>query len=148
EERVLGVGGSSLYRLVAELTGKSDAELTTIYRKHGDLGDVAAEALERRDHSSQTSLTEIADAFERIASARGQAQKAGTLKALLEKSELGAVKYIVKIITGDLRIGLKESLVEEAIGRAFDRPADTVRRANMLTGDIGATLRMAAADEL
>src|SRR5262249_29700586 len=38
-----------------------------------------------------------------------------------------------------LRIGLKENTVEEAIAKAFERPADAVRRANMVLGDIGET---------
>jgi DNA ligase-1 len=58
------------------------------------------------------------------------------------------VKFAIKIMTGDLRIGLKESLVEEAIAKAFGRPIEAVRRANMLTGDIGETLRSAASDNL
>jgi DNA ligase-1 len=57
-------------------------------------------------------------------------------------------KYIIKIVTGDLRIGLKESLVEEAIAQAFARVPEEVRRAHMLTGDMGTTLRLAAAGEL
>ena len=148
EERVLGIGGSNLYRLVAELTGKSADELTAIYRKHGDLGDVAKEALAHRNSGREVSLTEVAHSFEEIATIRGQRQRYEVLRSLLDKSAPGEVKYIVKIITGDLRVGLKESLVEEAIAKAFDRPADAVRRANMLTGDIGNTLRLAAADQL
>ena len=57
-------------------------------------------------------------------------------------------KYILKIITGDLRIGLKESLVEEAIAKAYDEPFARVQRANMLLGDIGATLKLAAEQRL
>jgi DNA ligase-1 len=57
-------------------------------------------------------------------------------------------KYIVKIMTGDLRIGLKESLVEEAIARAYGGSLAEVQRANMLVGDIGETLRLAARSEL
>ncbi len=53
-------------------------------------------------------------------------------------------KYLVKIMTGDLRIGLKESLVEEAIARAYGGTLAEVQRANMLVGDIGETLRLAA----
>src|SRR5208283_2094519 len=49
---------------------------------------------------------------------------------------------------GDLRIGLKESLVEEAMARAFDVSLDHVKRANMLLGDLGETLRLASAGEL
>jgi DNA ligase-1 len=54
----------------------------------------------------------------------------------------------VKIISGDLRIGLKESLVEESIARAFEAPLAQVKRANMLLGDIGETLRLAATGNL
>src|SRR6185369_3616395 len=57
-------------------------------------------------------------------------------------------KYLVKIITGDLRIGLKEGLVEEAIALAFGRPAEEVRRANLLLGDVGKTALLAAENRL
>src|SRR5205823_1669413 len=57
-------------------------------------------------------------------------------------------KYIIKIMTGDLRIGLKESLVEEAVAKAFGGTVAQVQRANMLLGDIGETLRLAAEDRL
>ena len=55
---------------------------------------------------------------------------------------------MLKIITGELRIGLKESLVEEAIAKAYDEPLARVQRANMLLGDIGGTLRLAAEHRL
>src|SRR4029077_15612238 len=57
-------------------------------------------------------------------------------------------KYVIKIITGDLRIGLKENTVEEAIAKAFDRPANDVRRANMMLGDIGEAAALARRGEL
>jgi DNA ligase-1 len=148
EERALGIGGSTLYRQVAELTGKIPEELTAIYRKHGDLGDVAEEALHDIHAGRDVTIAEVASTFENLATIRNQAQKSAQLKSLLEKSSPADVKYIIKIITGDLRIGLKESLVEEAIAKAFERPTDAVRRANMLTGDIGKTLRLAAADQI
>jgi DNA ligase-1 len=55
---------------------------------------------------------------------------------------------VVKILTGDLRIGLREGLVEEAIARAFDVPLDEVKQANMLLGDIGRTALLASRKEL
>ena len=57
-------------------------------------------------------------------------------------------EYIVKILTGDLRIGLREGLVEEAISRAFDVSLEEVKRANMLLGDIGQTAVLASRKEL
>jgi DNA ligase 1 len=123
------------------------AELTEIYRRHGDAGSVAAEALPGKPESG-LSLTEVQQAFSEIAAARGPAAKAALLRQLLERATPLEAKYIVKIISGDLRIGLKESLVEEAIARAFEAPLDQVKRANMLLGDLGETLRLASAGKL
>jgi len=63
---------------------------------------------------------------------------------LLSKATALEAKYLVKIISGDLRIGLRESLVEEAIAKAYDAPYPEVQRANMLLGDIAETVRLAA----
>lgn len=70
------------------------------------------------------------------------------MKGLFKRATGREFKYIIKIITGDLRIGSKENLVEEAIAVAFGRPLDAVRRANMLSGDIKYALQLAATDQL
>jgi DNA ligase-1 len=147
EEATLQVGGALLWRVIGELSGKSEHGLTEIYRRHGDAGSVAAEALPDRPESG-LALTEVQRAFYEIAAARGPAAKGYLLRQLLERATPLEAKYIVKIISGDLRIGLKESLVEEAIGRAFEAPLGEVKRANMLLGDIGETLRLASAGKL
>ena len=147
EEATLQVGGAVLWRVISGLSGKSEPELTEIYRRHGDAGSVAAEALPAKPDSG-LSLAEVQRAFYGIASARGPAAKAALLRSLLERATPLEAKYIVKIISGDLRIGLKESLVEEAIARAFEAPLDLVKRANMLLGDLGETLRLASAGKL
>src|SRR6202795_3320539 len=147
EEATLQVGGALLWRVIAELSGKSEHELTEIYRRHGDAGSVAAEALPDRPESG-LSLTEVQRAFYEIAAARGPAAKAFLLRQLLERAIPLEAKYIVKIISGDLRIGLKENLVEEAVARAFEVPLGEVKRANMLLGDIGEALRLASAGKL
>ncbi|HSZ63168.1 MAG TPA: ATP-dependent DNA ligase [Terriglobales bacterium] len=147
EEATLQVGGALLWQVISELSRKSEHQLTEIYRKYGDAGSVAAEALPART-GSELSLGAAQQAFSEIAAARGGAAKASLLCALLERATPLEAKYIVKIISGDLRIGLKESLVEEAIARAFETPLDQVKRANMLLGDIGETLCLASADKL
>src|SRR6266853_853032 len=149
EEATVQVGGALVWRVIGELSGKSDHELTEIYRRHGDAGSVAAEALPDRPESGLAlTLPEVQRAFYEIAAARGPAAKAFLLRQLLERATPLEAKYIVKIISGDLRIGLKESLVEEAIARAFEAPLAEVKRANMLLGDIGETLRLASAGKL
>src|SRR6266849_323041 len=149
EEATLQVGGALLWRVIGEVSGKSEHELTEIYRRHGDAGSVAAEALPDRPESALAlTLTEVQRAFYEIAAARGPAAKGFLLRQLLERATPLEAKYIVKIISGDLRIGLKESLVEEAIARAFEAPLAEVKRANMLLGDLGETLQFASSGKL
>ncbi len=151
EEATLQVGGSLLWRVVAELSGKDEAALTAAYRKHGDLGAVAEEVLAERSEQG-LSVLEVFETFKQIAAARGPAAKTALVRELLQRATPLEAKYIVKIMTGDLRIGLKESLVEEAIARAYGGTLagalENVQRANMLLGDIGETLRLAASNKL
>jgi len=147
EESTLQVGGALLWQSISRLSGKSEHALTEIYRKHGDAGSVAEEALPARPGSG-LSLGAVQQAFCEIAATRGPAAKANLLRGLLDRSTPLEAKYIVKIISGDLRIGLKESLVEEAIARAFETSLGEVKRANMLLGDIGETLRLASTGKL
>jgi len=155
EEATLQVGGSILWRIVAELSGKSEAELTESYRRHGDLGAVAEAVLPRfpQLQESPNFPTETQKFFREISSSRRPALKAGLTRKLLSSVPPREAKYLIKIMTGDLRIGLKESLVEEAIALAFrvehpETTLETVQRANMLLGDIGETLKLAAEGQL
>jgi DNA ligase-1 len=148
DERTLGVGGANLSRVIAEAAGKAGESMGTAYRKHGDLGDMAEELLRRTNRDGDLPLVEVARLFEDLSAAKVQAQKTELLTNAFARASAGDVKYIVKIITGDLRIGSKESLVEEAIAKAFDRPLAEVRRANMMTGDIGETVTLAAENNL
>ncbi|HZQ20979.1 MAG TPA: ATP-dependent DNA ligase [Terriglobales bacterium] len=149
EETTLQVGGRLLWTVVEELSGKSGHELTAAYREHGDLGAVAGAVLsDGRRLPSPHSPTSVQLFFREIAAARGPSAKGALVRKLLSEISPLEAKYIVKIITGDLRIGLKESLVEEAIAKAFGETLAQVQRANMLLGDIGETLRLAAGGKL
>src|SRR5213076_2577467 len=79
-----------------------------------------------------------------ISQVKGPSAKVAKVRQLLSELTPLEAKYVIKIMTGDLRIGLKESLVEEAISKAFGGTSKEVQRANMLLGDIGETLRLAA----
>ena len=147
EETTLNVGGALLWRVVEDLSGKSEQKLTEAYRRHGDLGAVAAEILPTGT-GRDLSVVEIQDRFRKIAAARGPSAKSALVRELLSQVTPLAAKYILKIMTGDLRIGLKESLVEEAIAKAYGGTLPQVQRANMLLGDIGQTLELAAATKL
>ena len=55
---------------------------------------------------------------------------------------------MVKVVSGDMRIGLREGHLEAAIAAAFDRPLAEVQWAGMLTGDLGHTAELARDDRL
>jgi len=138
-----------LWSVVREIAHKSDAEMSQTYREYGDLGSAAHDLLLNvAPPTSSMSVIDVRRALEKIADTRGAAVKANLVRALLEKLTPLEAKYVVKIISGDLRMGLRESLVEEAIATAFGEEPAQVQRANMLLGDIAETLRLAAEDRL
>ena len=125
-----------------------DATLHAITGKHGDAGKSAREILEKRTKPEPFSLAASLELFENIQKARGPIAKSELLQRRLERLTAEEGEYLVKILTSDLRIGLKEGLVEEAIARAFDAPLAEVKEANMLLGDIGETALKAAQKNL
>src|SRR6202163_1156243 len=148
EERVLAIGFSLLLRAVAKIANKNPTELSPILRHYGDLGAGAEEIL--RQHAVRSSLTlpQVAEVFASLAQQRGSTAKQALLAHTLQRLSALEAKYFIKIATGELRIGLKESLVEEAIAKAFDQTLSAVQRANMLLGDITDVLRLAGANQL
>ena len=147
-ERTLNVGGSIVWRAVQQLTGRSDQEMSEAYRRHGDVGTAAYEMWPHEFVGSVLTLSDLAKLLDDIASARGPTAKLEQVAALLRQCSALEAKYAIKMIVGDLRIGMRESLVEEAIAVAYEKSELAVRRANMLLGDIGETLRLAAEDRL
>jgi len=147
EETTLQLGGRALWRIVAELAVRDEGALSKVYRKHGDLGSVAGEVFPKVAGQGIT-VRDLESTFHQIASARGLSARSAIVRDLLSRATPLEAKYIIKIMTGDLRIGLKENLVEEAIAKAYDAKLADVQRANMLLGDIGHTLRLAAERKL
>jgi DNA ligase-1 len=147
DERVTGVGWSTIADAVMEATGRSAEELWAAWPKYADLGDTVAE-LFPDDPSRTITLSELGETFERLAVTSGAIEKKNVLVALFRKVDAQGARYIVKMLQSELRIGLQEGLVESAIAKAFGRPVDAVRRANMFTGDIGATALLARSGAL
>src|SRR5258708_15158796 len=143
EERVLSIGFSILLRAVAKLAEKNPTEIAPILRRHGDLGAGAEEILCHHSVRASLSLQQIAEVYASLAQQRGPAAKQALLEHTLQRLSALEAKYFIKIATGELRIGLKETLVEEAIAQSFDQILPAVHRANMLLGDVTDVLRLA-----
>jgi DNA ligase-1 len=148
DERVLSIGFSLLLRAVAAVAKKNPDELAPALRHHGDLGAGAEEILSRHSARPSLGLSQIAQVYASLAQQRGPAAKQTLLEHTLQGLSGLEAKYFIKIATGELRIGLKESLVEEAIAQAFAQPIPSVQRANMLLGDIGEVLGLSAAGQI
>jgi len=148
EERVLSIGFSFLLRAVAAIAKKDPRELAPTLRHHGDLGAGAEEILQAHQTPSPLTLGDIAAVYDSLTRQRGPAARQALFEQTLRHLSALESKYFIKLCTGELRIGLKESLVEEAIAQCHDQPLAAVQRANMLTGDISETLRQAAAGRL
>lgn len=149
EERTLQVGGAQLARAITEASGKNDAALATAYRRHGDLGSATGDLMEGvAPDASRLTTADLEARFDQIASARDTSERIGQIRETLGQLSPLAAKYFIKLMTGDMRIGLKESLVEEAIARAYGIPAAQVQRANMLLGDVAETVKLAIAGRL
>jgi DNA ligase 1 len=147
DPRTLQLGGSSLWKAVEAITGAEQQELSRVYLKHSDPGDWAEEVLAGHTEPQPATLAEVATAFAAIAEAGGPAARQERLRGLLRRLNPLEAKYVVKILANDLRIGLQEGLVEEALAQAFDLSLATVRRVHMLTGDLGETAVRARAGE-
>jgi DNA ligase 1 len=138
QRRTLGLGWRALSKTITDISERPEGELNAIFRRHSDLGDWAGEALEGRTAGEDASLEEVAQTLDAIRTARGAA-KARPLEALLRRIDAQAARFVVKVIAGEMRIGLSEGLVEAAIGEAFDVPIKQVKRVHLITGDIGDT---------
>jgi DNA ligase-1 len=162
DRRVLNIGGSLLSKAIAQLAATNPAALSAAYRRYGDIGAAAADLLYGHAPDQPTlTLADVESAFTALAEARGPAPKLRLLLDLLARATPGEAKYLIKLATGDMRTGVKQSLVEEAIAEAWPQPADSThsdsqsktvpaaaRKASMLLGDLRQVVALAAAGQL
>src|SRR5262245_9520202 len=147
DQRAAGLGWAAIGTTVTDLAGVPRSALAEAYDRYSDLGMAVADVLSSAGHAPDPavspSLTDVAAAYAAIETASGPAAKSAIMRDLLARADPLTAKYIVKVLGGELRIGLREGLVEAAIAKAFDRPLDAVKWAGMLTGDVGALAALA-----
>ena len=127
----------------------------------GDIGSATKTVLEQSKTKKQTQLTEksltiteVRRTLEAIAQTSGagaRTKKERLITTLLSQATPVEAKYLVKIFTGEMRTGLHEGLMEQAVAKAFDVPLQRVQHAGMVLGDIGevaAVLKTQGADGL
>jgi DNA ligase-1 len=151
----LNVGFNTIMRSLSEIARLEPEEIQKIYLKHGDMGALAEYVVSKKQQSplvaQQLLLPDLHDQLRKIADAAGSGAaeaKRKILTGLLINSSPLEAKYLIKIATGELRVGVVEGLVELAISKAFGRDVHAIRQAMLLSGDIAQVALLAKKDAL
>jgi DNA ligase-1 len=134
--RTTQVGGSIIYGALQAVTGATDEALEERWVALGDTGDLVGEVMAGRAACGIT-LREVEALAAELAATRGTNARREAMRTIFARMGGEEARFFTKLLGGEMRIGLKEAQVEEAVARAFGRPLDGVRRANLLRGDIG-----------
>lgn len=149
DPRVLNVGGAAVREAVLRLTGATPDDWNRLLVEYGEAGRAAEVLLSSHLVTPRLTLQAAMTIYEDLYAARGPSKKVPIIVATLQQmTPLESTYFIKLMLGGDLRIGLQEGLVEDAIARAFNVPLSTVQRANMLLGNIGETALLARHDRL
>lgn len=149
-EGPLNTGWAVMRRALQELSGLSDVEYRAISRSQADAGRTAFLVLSRcaLEPELEVGLLDLDRFFHELREARGQTEKTRALKARLSTLSALTGSWVVRLMTGELRMGSREGLIEEAVAAAFEQQADSVREAAMLCGDIGKAALLAKVGRL
>jgi DNA ligase-1 len=140
------IGWAALGGVAEELVEAPPGALSAAYNASSDLGQAVGDLFAQYEHLPEgepPTVPEVGAAFEQMAAARGAAAKADVLRGLLRRCDAWCARSVAKILSGDLRIGLRSGHLEAAIAAAFDVPLADVQWAGMLTGDLGHTAELA-----
>ncbi len=138
EERTLSVGWATLHRAAEALFPELDGEtLGDCYRAVGEMGEAMGLLQRGRGRDAEPPVTAVEELLFRLAGMRKAEEKARLLVEWLLPLEPLVLKETVKLLVGSQRIGLSLLLVEQAIAKASGVPIEEVKRANLLSGDIG-----------
>lgn len=148
-------GYSTLVGILKDICEVDDREVSRVYRKHGDLGEVAEVLLNKKKVTTlfQEPLTlgDLEESFREMRKRKGKgaaSARTDAASALLLRASPLEGKYLVKVLTGEMRTGLVSGLMEEAVARAYGLPKEEVAEAHLLVGDMGLLAKTAASEGL
>ncbi len=154
----LGVGWRALTgALAARLGETNDALVNEASRRLGDLGAAAEEILSKRDpglarepHALREplSLSDVGAMVDGLRAASSRAKRAALITGALARSGPLEAKFLIKALSGELRIGAAPGVVLLAITSAFESDETAVRRAHGLLADLAEVAVLAQAKRL
>src|SRR5579863_9487072 len=146
EEKRLQISGRAVWKIVAEMTDSAD-QGEDIFTAAEDFGEAVEMTLKLRadDPEPTLAIRELNEKFIAIAAIEGRHarnRKLDALRELFERASALEAKYIAKILIREMRHGMSEGLMLEAIAKMASRPVAEVRRIHMLEADLGRVVRI------
>jgi len=149
DDRKLNVGPSLLYEAVA-LAGDTTAE--RVEERVAEVGDVGEVVRELDFGGQQTfgataeTLSDMYETFESLAAKEGEGSQETKVRELgnlfMNTSGRGA-KYLARLVLGEMRLGVGEGTVRDAVVSAFGTDPELVERGIMVTNDTGSVAEVA-----
>ena len=150
----LGVADKLAMRAISTVSGRSVSEVEDAYKRLGDLGKAAEELLKKKAQmtffTQPLTVERVYATLDRIAKATGPgsiSQKIRLLAGLLTDASPKEARYIIRIVTGRLRLGVADMTVLDALAQAFTGSRDNrpiLERAYNLSSDLGAVAKAVA----
>lgn len=146
-QKTLDVSWATLRRILEQISDFDWQLFRVAMAKTGDIGSATKTVLEQSRSKLQLqliqnplSILEIRRTLGAIADTKGaksRIKKERLVTALLSQATPVEAKYLVKVFTGEMRTGLHEGLMEQAVAHAFGVALSRVQHAAMVLGDIG-----------
>ncbi len=142
--RALHTGTAALRRALLQLAGAREERYREISLSQNDAARTARLFLQELSLKPEPlDLPGAGAFFHRLATAGGSIARIDLLAERFRNLHPNESETLVKLLTGDLRIGLKEGLVEDSLAAAFGVEPAQLRHTHMLTGDLGETAVLA-----
>ncbi len=144
DDRDLGIGPGLLYEALKFATGLNKDEIEDLVKEKGDLGLAVEEAIKRKKQQTlfieELTIKSLRESFDEISRMAGKGSQTGKIRALADlfiSTTPHEARYLARLILGELRIGVGEGTMRDAIAKAYGVNPDLVERAFMLTSDLG-----------
>ncbi len=150
DERKIGFSSKLMIRAISQATGASDKEVTSLWKKLGDLGLVSEKLVERKKQrtlaSRELSVEKVHENIKKLAELTGEGtvgRKISLVAELLSSAKPSEAKFIVRTILEEMRVGVAEGVLRDAIAKTYHAGSDEVEKAHNLVLDYSEVARMA-----
>jgi len=146
DRTTLGVSQKIIIKALVRATGKTEKEIVTLFKQTGDLGEVAAKSAGKKTQATLTSkelsVEDVLTTVQKLSTIEGEKsvdRKLGLITSLLSNASAEEARFIIRIVLEDLRIGIAEGTVRDAIIQAFGKQDDLTYNPeeNTWTGEEG-----------